>query len=226
MIKRQLISVIGIEIIDIDLFYHFINYYDPYVDEFSIVFNYQNSDFLESFYEMVPSNKRMNVKLWDGLYNEHTKSNHINNIINQENKSSIIADHDEFIEFNEDFFECPKDKYNTGSLIERFHLQDNKIVLRKVQRDESLFNQFEYKYNFGNFRAISKICYVHQNMNVSLGHHNLIEKKGIHCSTNVHHFKYDSFFPKVVENVLTNKFGFQHEIEKVNNFITTEKLSI
>ena len=45
--KRQLISVIGADIVDIDLFYHFINHYDPHVDKFSIVFHYKNKDTLD-----------------------------------------------------------------------------------------------------------------------------------------------------------------------------------
>ena len=211
--KRQLISVIGVEIVDIDLFYHFVNYYDPYIDEFSLVFNYKNKETLDSFYEMVPKNKR-NIQFWDKKFIDEAKTIYINSLIDLEGRTSLIADHDEFIEFNEGFFDCPRNKCNVGKLVQRFNVVNEKLVLSKVERDKSLFDQFKYLSitdmpggYINTFRASAKVCYVHSNMRVSNGHHCLEGCKGptaeqVHATTNVHHFKYDSYFPKVVKNIL------------------------
>ena len=231
--KRQLISVIGVEIVDIDLFYHFINYYEPHVDEFSLVFNYKNKQTLNSFYQIVPKNKR-NIQLWNEKYSEHTKTQYINNLIDLSDTASIIVDHDEFIEFNEGFFDCPKNKCNMGNLVQRFNVVNDKIILSKVERNKSLFDQFKhtstskiYSARINAFRASGKVCYVHSNMRVSNGHHCLEGWKGpradqIHTRTNVHHFKYDSYFDKSVKNILENKPGFENEIEKLNALIKEE----
>lgn len=225
--KRQLISVIGVDIVDIDLFYHFINHYDPHVDKFSIVFHYKNKDTLDLFYQMVPSYKR-NIQLWNGTYDEFTKNNYINNLIDTKNTSSIIADHDEFIQFNELFFKCTENQYNSGKLIERLNIQNEKIILSKVDRHIDLAKQFSYSTNFTRlFRATNKICYVHNNMRVSLGHHKLQNKKSatLHTKVDIYHFKYDSFFNKVVDNVLQTKPGFQHEIIQLNKIIASNQIA-
>jgi len=231
--KRQLVSVVGVEILDENLFHHFINHYDEHVDEFSIIFNYENINLLDFFYQMVPKNKR-NIKFWNGKYDEHTKTKHINNLIDSEDRSSIIADHDEFIEFNEDFFKCPVNKYNMGTLVERFNVKNNKILLSKVKKNKSIFEQFNESStlnissgSFREFRALSKACYVHNNMHVFLGHHYLLNKEvKIHTKVIVHHFKYNSSFKKVVNNVMNLQMGFKHEIEKLNKIILDNSLKI
>jgi hypothetical protein len=227
--KRQIISVIGVEIVDIDLFYHFINYYNPYVDKFSLVFNYQNKDILDSFYEMVPQNKR-NIQFWDKKFDEDTKTKYINELISVDDRVSLIADHDEFIEFNEGFFDCPKNKCNVGKLVQRFNVVNDKVVLSKVERDKSLFDQFKYSSTIdipddyiSTFRLSAKICYVNNNVIVSNGHHCFEGWKKpradqIHTRTNVNHFKYDSYFSKVVKNYLELRPKHE-EIIKINKLI-------
>lgn len=225
--ERQLVSVIGVDIVDIDLFYHFINHYDPHVDKFSIVFHYKNKDTLDSFYEIIPSCKR-NIQLWDGKYDENTKNNYINNLINTENTSSIIADHDEFIQFNETFFKCTENQYNSGQLIERLNIENGKIILSKVNRDIDLLKQFPHSTNFTRlFRATNKICYVHDGMHVSLGHHQLLNNTNNppHTTVDIYHFKYNSFFDKVVDNVMQIKPGYQQEIIKLNDIISKNQFS-
>jgi hypothetical protein len=227
--KRQLISVIGVEIVDIDLFYHFINYYNPYVDEFSLVFNYKNKDILDSFYEMVPQNKR-NIQFWDKKFNENIKTKYINELISFDDRVSLIADHDEFIGFNEGFFDCPKNKCNVGKLVQRFNVVNDKVVLSKVERDKSLFDQFKYSStidipddHINTFRASAKICHVNNNMLVSGGHHCFEGCNGptadqIHVRTNIDHFKYDSYFSKVIKNYL-EIYPKHQEIIKINELI-------
>jgi hypothetical protein len=227
--KRQLISVIGVDIVDVDLFYHFINYYDPYVDKFSLVFNYKNKDILDSFYEIVPQNKRY-IQLWDKKFNDNTKTKYINELISVDDRVSLIADHDEFIEFNEGFFDCPKNKCNVGKLVQRFNVVNDKVVLSKVERDKSLFDQFKHSStidipddHISTFRASGKVCYVYNNMPVSNGHHCLAGDNGptadqTHVITNVHHFKYDSYFPKVIKNGF-EIFPKNQELIKINELI-------
>lgn len=222
--ERQLISVVGVDIVDIDLFYHFINHYDPYVDKFSIVFHYKNKDILDLFYEMVPSHKR-NIKFWNGIYDETTKNNYTNSFINTVNTSSIIADHDEFIQFNDLFFKCKENQYNSGQLIERLNIENGKIILSKVNRDTDLSEQFPHSTNFtGLFRCIKKICYVHNGMPVSLGHHELLKntKNPPHTKIDIYHFKYDSFFSKGVDNIISIKPGYEHEIIKLKDIILSK----
>lgn len=221
--KRQLVSVIGVDIIDIDLFYHFINYYDPYIDEFSIIFNYKDKNLLDAFYELVPKNKK-NIHFWDEPYSEHKKNQYTNTLINSYNKSTIIADHDEFIEFTPNFFECPVNQYNRGVLVERFNIIDDKIALSKVDKNKNLFEQFPYILDDQSYikkwRSVNKVCYVHNNMDVFLGHHYVLDKKfKSFMTTNVYHFKYDSFFQTVVNNVFDLKLGFKHEISHICQFI-------
>jgi hypothetical protein len=176
------------------------------------VFNYKNKDILDSFYEMVPQNKR-NIQFWDKKFTEDAKTKYINELISFDDRVSLIADHDEFIEFNEEFFDCPKNKCNVGELVQRFNVVNDKVVLSKVERDKSLFDQFKYSSttdipdgHINTFRASAKVCYVHD-MRVSDGHHCLEGWVGptveqIHTKINVYHFKYDSYFPKVVKNIL------------------------
>lgn len=225
-----MISVIGVEIVDIDLFYHFINYYEKYVDEFSLVFHYNNKETLDSFCELVPKNKR-NIQLWNEKFSDTVKTRHINSLIDLDGRASMIADHDEFIEFNEGFFDCPKNKCNEGMLVQRFNVVNDKIILSKVERNISLFDQFKYTStseihsdHINKFRKPSKVCYINGNMHVCDGHHMLEGWKhpSAHIKTNVHHFKYNSHFDKNVKMALDNDnthIIVKRELEKLNNLI-------
>jgi len=164
--------------------------------------------------------------------NEFYQINKINDSF--DDRVSLIADHDEFIEFNEEFFDCPRNKCNVGTLIQRFNVVNDKIVLSKIERNKSLFDQFKYSStteiinnHINTFRASRKICYVHNNMLVSDGHHWLegrISPKlnQIHTRTNVYHFKYDSYFHKVIDNYLTI-CPDNSEYMKLNQLISISK---